>query len=176
MWVSFCVWHHSIAPTIPTEDEMTPSLVFFRVQHCFFAIQHTPSMKRHQRGCHFVSGIVPQYNTRRAQKTPSLVSFCVQRLSYALEHVSAPTLVCFCFQHLSYPLPHMLDMKKHHCWCAFVFSDFRTPPTHTEHKKTPSLVPFHVWHPLPHLLGIKWHLHWCYFMLRSFPVPLRGVY
>ena len=153
--MSFRVRCHSIAPTIPAEDEMTSSLVFFRVQHCSFAIQYMPSTKRHQRECHFVSGVVPQYNTRQVQKTSSLVSFCVQCLSYALEHVSAPMLVCFCVRHLSYPLPHMLNMKKHHCWCAFVFSNFCTPATHAEHEKTPSLVPFHVWHPLPHPLSIK---------------------
>ena len=159
----------------PPRMKWHPRWCFFRVQHCSFAIQHMLSMKRHQRGCHFVSGIVPQYNTCQAQKTPSLVLFCVWHLSYALEHVSAPTLVCFCFWHLSYPLSHMLDMKKPHRWCAFVFSDFHTPPTHAEHKKTPSLVPFHVWHPLLHPLSIKWHLYWCYFVLRFFPVPLRGV-
>src|SRR6266545_2682377 len=120
-------FHH---PYNTCQDEMTPSLVFFGVQHCSFSIQYTLSMKRHQRGCHFVSSVVPQYNTHRAQKTPSLMSFCVWCLLYALEHVSAPMLVCFCFRHLSYPLPHMLNMKKHHCWCAFIFSDFHTPPTH----------------------------------------------
>ena len=43
------------------------------------------------------------------------------------KHEKTPSLVSFCVQHHPFALQSMLSMKRHFCWCLFMFGVFPSP-------------------------------------------------
>src|SRR6266498_109226 len=118
-WMSFHVRRHSIAPTIPTENEMTPSLVFFSCSALFLC------------------------NTTHAEheKTPTRMSFCVWHCS-AIQHMPSTkdTLIGVVLCLASFICPR--TCQRTHTGVLLFLASFLPPLTHAGHEKTPSLVCF----------------------------------
>jgi hypothetical protein len=150
-------------PSTHAEHGKTPMKVSFHVPRCFFALQHTPSTKRHHRWCLFMFGAVPSpYHKRRTRKDTFIGVFSFSALflrpaaqaehettsvvsrsaSTDAEHRKMPVLASCCVRCPLHPKTHAEPEKPPTRVSFRVRRLFFYSTTHAEYDNTPSLVLF----------------------------------